>query len=145
MAELNTLLNLLMNQIYISPNQIPNKKNEIKEKYFDDDSENKRANRTFSRKQKDECWKKARKIPNRDPSRWRYDAVGNVVLNALKGCTGLFCHEYDHIKPYSKGGDTTIRNCQILQTTVNRKKSNRTDLSMKNLKGYSNTKSYSSK
>ena len=40
----------------------------------------------------------------RNPMRWRLDAVGNPVLNALKGCDGCACHEYDHIVPWSRGG-----------------------------------------
>ncbi|KRX06674.1 PLC-like phosphodiesterase, TIM beta/alpha-barrel domain [Pseudocohnilembus persalinus] len=35
------------------------------------------------------------------------------------------CHEYDHITPFSKGGETTVENCQILQTQVNRQKGNK--------------------
>ena len=41
---------------------------------------------------------------------------------------GPFCHEYDHVLPYSKGGHTTIRNCQILQTALNRNKSNKIEM-----------------
>lgn len=41
---------------------------------------------------------------------------------ALTGCDGLFCHEYDHIVPYAKGGQTSVENCQVLQTRVNRYK-----------------------
>jgi len=64
-------------------------------------------------------------IPGRDPSRWRLDAVGNPVLYMLRGCHGTLCHEYDHIMPFSKGGRTVVANCQILQTSVNRFKSNK--------------------
>ena len=42
-------------------------------------------------------------IPGRDPDRWRYDAVGNVVCRALSACDGPLCHEYDHIHPFAKG------------------------------------------
>ena len=63
-------------------------------------------------------------------------------MKALRGCTGLFCHEYDHIVPYSKGGYTIIRNCQILQSYVNKMKSNRTDLTHDHLKRYSIKKTY---
>ena len=67
----------------------------------------------------------AYKVKGRDPERWRYDASGNIVMNHLKGCIGPLCHQYDHIIPYSKGGDTTIRNCQILQSYANNKKGNK--------------------
>jgi len=49
-------------------------------------------------------------------------------MKALKGCSGSLCHEYDHIIPYSKGGETIIRNCQILQSVANRSKGNKTDI-----------------
>ena len=71
----------------------------------------------------------ARTIKGRDPNRWKFDNVGNPVLERLRGCFGALCHEYDHIAPYSKGGRTEVYNCQILQTGVNRFKSNKTDLS----------------
>lgn len=57
------------------------------------------------------------------------DPFGNPVMYALRGCAGRYCHEYDHIIPYSKGGHTVLENCQILQTSINRLKSNRTDIS----------------
>jgi hypothetical protein len=61
----------------------------------------------------------------RAPERWRLDAMGIPVCKALRGCHGPLCHEYDHIIPFSKGGQTTIDNCQILQTTLNKVKSNK--------------------
>ena len=45
-------------------------------------------------------------------------------MKALRGFQGIFCHEYDHIFPYSLGGTSTLDNCQILQTNINRKKGN---------------------
>jgi hypothetical protein len=80
--------------------------------------------RIFTREMKKECWKRARHVPGRDPDRWRLDAVGNVVCAKLTSCEGCLCHEYDHITPFSKGGGTTVENCQILQTRVNRLKGN---------------------
>lgn len=103
--------------------------------YFEDDFVNiKRANRIFTNKQKEKCWNRAAIILGRDPERWRYDAAGSPVLKALKACQGSLCHEYDHILPFSKGGETTVRNCQILQTFTNKYKSNRTDLSTNELR-----------
>ena len=67
-------------------------------------------------------------IPGRDPARWRLDAVGNPVLYMLRGCHGTLCHEYDHIVPYSKGGKTVVANCQVLQTSANRFKSNKVNV-----------------
>ena len=79
-----------------------------------------KKSRIFSFEQKLLCWNKADFIQGRDPKRWRYDAAGNPVLNALRGCKGQLCHEYNHIIPFSKGGETSTENCQILQTHVNR-------------------------
>lgn len=76
-------------------------------------------------------------VPGRDPSRWRMDPFGNPVMYSLRGCPGRFCHEYDHILPYSKGGHSVIENCQILQTTVNRLKSNRMDTTFTELRAVS--------
>jgi hypothetical protein len=106
------------------------------EKEFTEDDFNSRTriNRIFTNKQKELCWKKAMIIPGRDPDRWRIDAAGNFVLKALKGCQGPLCHEYDHIVPFSKGGETVLRNCQILQTSANKFKSDKTFLKHENLK-----------
>jgi len=86
---------------------------------------------------KDQCWKQSPPMVGRDPDRWRMDAVGNPVLNALRGCQGPYCHEYDHIVPYSKGGKSVLENCQVLQTKVNRYKSNLVDVSFSDLKNSS--------
>lgn len=98
--------------------------------------------RLFSQKVKAECWKRARPVPGRDPDRWRLDAVGNVVSSGLRGCLGCLCHEYDHIVPFSKGGGTTLDNCQILQTRVNRMKGNDVD-DPERQKGYSCARNWS--
>ncbi len=73
---------------------------------------------------KEKCWNNSPIISNRDPNRWRLDALGNPVMKSLRGFQGIFCHEYDHIFPYSKGGTSTLDNCQILQTNINRVKGN---------------------
>ena len=94
----------------------PNKKSteaKIKQKRF------------FTRPEREECWNNAPFMLGRDPDRWRLDAFGNPVNNLLKGCFGVFCYEYDHIVPFSKGGISNANNCQILNTSLNRIKSNR--------------------
>ncbi|CAI7753960.1 unnamed protein product [Closterium sp. NIES-53] len=52
--------------------------------------------------------------------RWRVDAAGNTVGRRFNACMGCLCYEFDHIVPYSKGGPTSVENCQVLQTRVNR-------------------------
>ncbi|KAJ8539196.1 hypothetical protein K7X08_013448 [Anisodus acutangulus] len=85
--------------------------------------------RSFPYSVKQNCWEKAEKVKGRDPDRWRRDPLGNTVFRKLVGCPGCLCHDYDHIIPYSKGGESTLENCQVLQATVNRSKGNRTDIS----------------
>ncbi|MED6171278.1 hypothetical protein PIB30_039352 [Stylosanthes scabra] len=89
--------------------------------------------RSFPYTVKQQCWDKAEKIKGRDPDRWRRDPLGNTVFRKLVGCPGCLCHDYDHILPYSKGGKSTLENCQVLQATVNRSKGNRTDISKSEL------------
>lgn len=98
-------------------------------KLYDDDFRPYSSHRIFTNKEKEECWKLARVIPYRDPKRWRYDAIGNPVLKVLRGCMGALCHEYDHVYPHSKGGQTKLNNCQVLQSKVNRIKSNKLNFS----------------
>ncbi|KAG4930034.1 hypothetical protein AAZX31_17G098400 [Glycine max] len=85
--------------------------------------------RSFPHSVKQKCWEKADKVKGRDPDRWRRDALGNTLFRKLVGCPGCLCHDYDHIIPYSKGGESTLENCQVLQATVNRSKGNRTEIS----------------
>lgn len=89
--------------------------------------------RSFPYAVKQQCWEKAERVPGREPERWRRDALGNVVFRKLVGCPGCLCHDYDHIVPYSKGGKSTLENCQILQATVNRSKGNNTEISKSEL------------
>ncbi|KAI4341450.1 hypothetical protein MLD38_026175 [Melastoma candidum] len=89
--------------------------------------------RSFPFSVKQQCWDKAEKVKGRDPDRWRRDAVGNIVFRKLVGCPGCLCHDYDHIVPYSKGGKSTLENCQVLQATVNRSKGNQTEISRADL------------
>ncbi|XP_076947609.1 uncharacterized protein LOC143619604 isoform X2 [Bidens hawaiensis] len=89
--------------------------------------------RSFPYAVKQQCWDKADKIKGRDPDRWRRDPLGNTIFRKLVGCAGCLCHDYDHILPYSKGGQSTLENCQVLQATVNRSKGNRTEISRADL------------
>uniref|UniRef100_A0ABL6V143 HNH domain-containing protein n=1 Tax=Cannabis sativa TaxID=3483 RepID=A0ABL6V143_CANSA len=93
--------------------------------------------RFFDKKAKNICWANAEIIPGRHPERWRKDAAGNVVCKRFCNCNGCLCFEYDHIVPFSKGGESTAENCQILQTRVNRFKSDKDDVDATRLKGFS--------
>uniref|UniRef100_A0A7N0TZS7 Uncharacterized protein n=1 Tax=Kalanchoe fedtschenkoi TaxID=63787 RepID=A0A7N0TZS7_KALFE len=70
--------------------------------------------RFFDTKAKHACWMKADVVAGRHPDRWRKDAAGNVVC-----------------------GESVAENCQILQTRVNRYKSDKTQVDGSELKGYS--------
>ncbi|KAK1373371.1 HNHc domain-containing protein [Heracleum sosnowskyi] len=89
--------------------------------------------RSFPYSVKQQCWEKAEKVKGRDPDRWRRDVLGNTLFRKLVGCPGCLCHDYDHIVPFSKGGQSTLENCQVLQATVNRSKGNRTEISKADL------------
>ncbi|MED6222203.1 hypothetical protein PIB30_062093 [Stylosanthes scabra] len=93
--------------------------------------------RFFDAKTKSKCWNNADIVPGRHPDRWRKDAAGNIVCKRFKDCLGCLCYEFDHIVPFSKGGESTEENCQILQSRVNRFKSNKYQVDADQLKGYS--------
>lgn len=80
--------------------------------------------RSFTRSIKEQCWKRAQCVPGRHPDRWRIDVLGNIVCKRLIGCPGAVCYEFDHVVPFSRGGPSSLSNCQILQTRANRKKGN---------------------
>ncbi|KAI7747843.1 hypothetical protein M8C21_014372 [Ambrosia artemisiifolia] len=93
--------------------------------------------RFFDHMTKKLCWAKADTVPGRHPDRWRKDAAGNVVCKRFCNCQGCLCFEYDHIIPFSKGGESVVENCQILQTRVNRFKSDKDLVDKTLLRGYS--------
>ncbi|XP_022639346.1 uncharacterized protein LOC106766777 isoform X4 [Vigna radiata var. radiata] len=93
--------------------------------------------RFFDSNAKAICWSKADIVPGRHPERWRKDAAGNIVCKRFYNCIGCLCYEYDHIIPFSKGGESTADNCQILQSRVNRLKSDKYDVDSNQLKDYS--------
>ncbi|MQM00387.1 hypothetical protein Taro_033113 [Colocasia esculenta] len=93
--------------------------------------------RSFNAKARAFCWEKAEVVPGRHPDRWRRDAVGNIVCYRLWNCLGCLCYEFDHIVPFSKGGESTAENCQILQTRVNRFKSDKEGVARDELEGFS--------
>ncbi|XP_058099453.1 uncharacterized protein LOC131243854 [Magnolia sinica] len=99
--------------------------------------EEKERPRFFDAKAKSLCWLKAEVVAGRHPERWRKDTAGNIVCKRLWNCHGCLCYEYDHIIPFSKGGESTAENCQILQTRVNRYKSDKEWLDKAELEGFS--------
>jgi hypothetical protein len=59
--------------------------------------------RSFDKKTRSACWRKAAVVAVRHPERWRRGAAGNVVRRRFWSCHGCLCYEYDHIVPFSKG------------------------------------------
>ncbi|XP_072971806.1 uncharacterized protein [Typha angustifolia] len=102
-----------------------------------DEEKEKDRPRFFDAKAKALCWQKAEVVAGRHPERWRKDSAGNVVCKRFWNCHGCLCYEYDHIVPFSKGGETTAENCQILQTRVNRYKSDKQWVDKAELEGFS--------
>lgn len=80
--------------------------------------------RIFSQTDRGICWRSASVVPGRHPRRWRFDRAGNIVCRVLHGCEGPLCYEYDHRTPWSHGGRSDSGNCDVLQTALNRWKSN---------------------
>lgn len=63
----------------------------------DNEVNSEKGPRIFSRMMKSVCWNRERIVPGRDPDRWRYDRVGNVVCRALTSCAGPLCHECNSV------------------------------------------------
>lgn len=85
--------------------------------------------RSFPYHVKVACWNQAASVPGRDPERWRMDIAGNLLFRKLVGCDGCLCHDYDHVVPFSTGGESVLENCQVLQVKANRAKGNRVNVS----------------
>jgi 5-methylcytosine-specific restriction endonuclease McrA len=73
---------------------------------------------------KDAVWDKAKKIRGKDPELYRQDPYGNAMYKPSHGKSSDMGWDVDHIKPESKGGKTTTRNLQALNSSVNRSKGN---------------------
>lgn len=71
----------------------------------------------------DSVWDKAKKIPGKDPEKYRQDPYGNTMNRDSFGNNTVLGWEIDHIKPTARGGSDDIRNLQALKTEVNRSKS----------------------
>ena len=77
-----------------------------------------------SKSLKDNVWDKAKKIRGKAPDLYRQDPYGNPMYKPSHGKASSMGWDVDHITPESKGGNTTTRNLQALNTGVNRSKGN---------------------
>ena len=76
----------------------------------------------FSKEMIKKVWEKARKIPGKDPAKYRRDPYGNVLKYESYGKNSEMGWDIDHIIPLARGGSNDIRNLQALQMTMNRRK-----------------------
>ncbi|KAL0924845.1 hypothetical protein M5K25_005704 [Dendrobium thyrsiflorum] len=101
--------------------------------------------RFFDAKAKARCWQFAEIVPGRHPERWRRDPAGNVVCKRFYNCQGCLCFElgfrlrliFMYRLAFPVGGESIAENCQILQTRVNRYKSDKEWVDKKELEGFS--------
>ncbi|KAH7430169.1 hypothetical protein KP509_09G086700 [Ceratopteris richardii] len=81
-----------------------------------DAEEKSRRAQNFNDKARQQCWQNADVVPGRHPEHWRKDPAGNIVCRLFTNCNGCLCHQYDHVLPFFKGGESDASNCQILQS-----------------------------
>ncbi|CAL5023491.1 unnamed protein product [Urochloa decumbens] len=95
--------------------------------------------RSFDEKTRLACWRKAAVVAGRHPERWRQDAVGNIVCRRFWSCHGCLCYDFPALLWLCMrvGGESTVENCQILQTRVNRSKSDKAWVDEAEMRGFS--------
>nr|WP_317054348.1 HNH endonuclease domain-containing protein [Roseovarius sp. W115]MDV2927891.1 HNH endonuclease domain-containing protein [Roseovarius sp. W115] len=70
-------------------------------------------------------WNKARPVKGKNPNLYRRDSQGNVIYKPAYNRSSRMGWQVDHIWPRSKGGSDAGRNLQALQTSANKRKSNK--------------------
>jgi len=83
-----------------------------------------REGKNFNDERVQEVWEQGKKIPGKDPNRYREDAVGNLIYRPSYGKNSEMGWEVDHKKPVDKGGTDNLRNLQPLQSNENKEKGN---------------------
>lgn len=77
----------------------------------------------FSKEIIDFIWKKAKEIPNYNPSIWRKDFAGAWIRKDQYGIESKYGWEIDHLKPRAKGGTDDLNNLLPIHWLNNRTKS----------------------
>ncbi|KAI4962656.1 hypothetical protein ZWY2020_028363, partial [Hordeum vulgare] len=93
------------------------------------------------------CWRKAAVLTGRHPERWRQDAAGNVVCRRFWAATAASAmntitsfhsqRSASYFRQKTPRGESTVENCQILQTRVNRSKSDKAWVEKAEMQGFS--------
>ena len=78
-----------------------------------------------SKKNKEAAWERAAQVRGKDPKSWRKDETGQVIRKGSYGTQGKYGWEIDHRRPQSEGGSEHGKNLRALNTTSNRKKSDK--------------------
>ena len=78
-----------------------------------------------SRRQREIAWQNTRRVQGKNPNLYRRDVLGNEIYKPAYGTLGDKGWEVDHSNPQSRGGTNSPRNLQAMQTSANRRKSNK--------------------
>ena len=78
-----------------------------------------------SKKEIQKVWEKGKKIRGKNPNTYRKDEQGNEIYRHSYGKNSEKGWEIDHKKPKNKGGSDSLRNKQPLQTSENKRKSDK--------------------
>ena len=74
-----------------------------------------------------DAWRKCKPFGDRNPALWRQDRYGCPIFWLAYGKKGVYSWEVDHIQPLANGGVFNRQNCQALQWTNNKRKSNKSN------------------
>ena len=78
-----------------------------------------------SKQQRATAWQNTSRVRGKNPNVYRRDAYGNEIYKPAYGTNGDKGWEVDHSNPKSRGGTDSPRNLQAMQTTANRRKSDK--------------------
>lgn len=70
-------------------------------------------------------WGKAKPVKGKNSNLYRQDSFGNTIYKPAYGRNSRMGWQVDHIYPQSKGGSSAPKNLQALQTSANKRKSNK--------------------
>lgn len=77
---------------------------------------------SYTKEQLDLIFAKGKKVPGKDPSKYREDAYGNMIYRQSYGLETPMGWEVDHSNPKNNGGTDCSRNLKPLQSSENSRK-----------------------